>query len=253
MHRAAAAVGLAFALVACKRSGGAPSQPAAGAAPAPAAPAATAAFVTAASSVRREPSDLTKVKGADGKDKANFVTLLHRGEQVTVLEAKEDWVHIRSSDDKEGWLRGAGVLQGEGLQLATLQAPADLFDRPDLLAANAKRKLDAGTLLIVVKTRPPFSEVNVSGSASAWVLTERLATGDREVQMAKLIEKARWLERSKKHEEALRVLALARDAFAGAPLVDVLAADLGEAAAPVPTSATTPAPAPATEQPAAPR
>ena len=198
----------------------------AAAVPASAAP----AFVTAASPVRREASDAAKVKGPDGKDVQNLVAFLHRGEQVTVVETREDWVRIRTSDDREGWLKSGAVMQGDGLAPATVLVPADVFDRPDLLAANAKRKLDPGTLLLVVKAKPPFTEVNVSGTGNAWVLSERLATGDREVQVAKLVEKARWLERYKKHDEALQVLALAREHFADVPLVDLLATELGEAA-----------------------
>jgi len=245
MIRRAAALAVLLLSAACRPSSGGPAAPAgtppatAAAAPASSAP----AFVTAASPVRREPSEAAKVKGPDGKDVANFVALLHRGEQVTVVEAREEWVRIRTSDDREGWLKSSAVLQGDGLALATVLAPVDVFDRPDLLAANAKRKLDPGTLLVVVKAKAPFTEVNVSGTNNAWVLSERLASGDREVQVAKLVEKARWLERAKKHDEGLQVLALAREHFAGVELVDVLAAELGEApaAAPVPAAATAPA------------
>ncbi len=83
------------------------------------------------------------------------------------------------------------ILERDGITEATVLAPADVFDRPDLLAANAKRKIDPGTLLLVVKTKPPFSEVNVSSGPNAWVLSERLATGEKDVSVAKLAEKAR--------------------------------------------------------------
>ncbi len=231
---AALAAVVAAALAACKPAASpAPSQGgAATGTPAAAAPGAAAAFVTAAAAVRREPTEAPRVKGADGKETSNFVATLQRGEQVAVVEAREDWTRIRTSDDKEGWLKASAVLQGEGLAPATVLAPADVFDRPDLLAANAKRKLDPGTLLLVVKNRPPFSEVNVSGATTAWVLTERLATGEREVSVAKLVEKARWLVRSKKADDAKQILALAREHFAGVPLVDVLAQELGEAPPP---------------------
>jgi hypothetical protein len=123
-------------------------------------------------------------------------------------------------------------------------AAADVFDRPDLLAANARRRIEPGTLLLVVKARPPFSEVNVSSGPNAWVLSERLATGEREVSVAKLTEKARWLRRSGKEDEARQILALAREHFPDAPLVAALALELGDALAPggeiVPASATAP-------------
>jgi hypothetical protein len=223
----ALAASLALLATGCKASRTAPAPAATPAAPAPAAQ--PSAFVTAATVVRREPADAAKVRGPTGKDVPNTVALLQRGEAVTVLEAREDWLHVRTSDDQQGWLKSAAVLQGEGIVPATVLTPADVFDRPDLLAANARRRLDPGALLLVVKQRAPFSEVNVGGGPNAWVLTERLATGEREVSAAKLVEKARFLERSKRHEEAKQVLALAREHFAGVPIVDVLAQELGEA------------------------
>ena len=78
--------------------------------------------------------------GPAGKDVSNALAVLQRGEKVTVVEAREDWAKVRSSDDREGWLRRAALLEGDGVTEATVLAPADVFDRPDLLAANAKRK-----------------------------------------------------------------------------------------------------------------
>ncbi len=145
---------------------------------------------------------------------------------MTILETKEDWVRVRASDDKEGWLRAAAVLDGAGVSAATLLMQADVFDRPDLLAANAKRKLEPGSLLLVVKNKPPFSEVTVPGGANAWVLTERLATGEREVSVAKLIEKARWLVRKGRKDEAAQILALAKGQFSDVVLVQQLETEL---------------------------
>lgn len=253
MTRTAAVLTAAFAcLAACgKSSTPASGSPAAtsspGAAPTPGLPA--PAHVSAATALRREPSDAARVKGPGAKEVANTLAVLLRGEKVTLLESKEDWAHVRTSDDRDGWVRRPTLLEGEGVTVATVLAPADVFDRPDLLAANARRKVEAGTLLLVVKTRPPFSEVNVSTGPNAWVLSERLAAGEREVSVAKLAEKARWLRRIGKEAEAKQILAIARQQFAGEPLVDVVAAALGEApsGAPiVPASAATPAPDPAT-------
>ena len=80
----------------------------------------------------------------------------------------------------------------------------------------------------MVKARPPFSEVNVSGSQDAWVLTDRLDTTEKEVSVAKLIEKARYLVRNNKKDEALQLLALARQHSEGATLVTIMATELGE-------------------------
>lgn len=243
----AAALATALAgLLACGKSsppapGGAASAPPPGVSPTPGLPA--PAYVSAVTTLRREPTDAARVKGTGKKEISNHLAVLLRGEKVTLLEAKDDWARVRTSDDSEGWLHRATLLEGEGITEATVLAPADVFDRPDLLAANAKRKVDPGTLLLVVKTRPPFSEVNVSSGPDAWVLSERLATGEREVSVAKLTEKARWLKKTGKEDEAKQILALAREHFAGVPLVDVLAAELGEAPAPAGTAAPPPPPA----------
>src|SRR5512138_871636 len=225
MKRTVAAA-LAVTLAACGKSGAPAPTAAPGGAVAPAPAATGPAFVSVATALRREASDAGRVKGPTGKDVANALTVLQRGERVTLLEAREDWARVRTSDDKEGWLKRATILEGDGISEATVLAPADVFDRPDLLAANAKRKIDAGTLLLVVKTKPPFSEVNVSSGPNAWVLSERLASGEKEVSVAKLAEKARFLKRSGKEDEAKQILALARQQFAGVPLVDALAAEI---------------------------
>ena len=187
------------------------------------------AYVIALAALRREPTDAARIPGKPGaKDVSNYLTTLNRGEKVGVLETRGDWARVRSSDDSEGWMKRTSLLELEGITEATVLSPADVFDRPDLLAANAKRKVEPGTLVLVVKSRPPFSEVNVSGSQDVWVLSERLETAAREVSVAKLCEKARNLVRSNRRDEALQILALARQQFAGAALVDVLAAELGE-------------------------
>ena len=243
MLRLAATLALLLS-AACSRSppgAGSTGAPPPGVPPAVSGP--LAAHVSAVTTLRREPSDAARVPGQGRKDVPNQLAVLQRGEKVTVIEAREEWAKVRSSDDQEGWLRRAAVLEGDGIAEATVVAPADVFDRPDLLAANARRKIEPGTLLLIVKTRPPFAEVNVSSGASVWVLAERLATGEKEVSVAKLAEKARWLARNGKPDEAKQILALARQHFPGIPLVELLAAELGEASAAavvVPANATAP-------------
>jgi SH3-like domain-containing protein len=239
MRKAQAAVAL-LALVACsKGQPPAPSdaQPGAQAA-ATAAAAVDPAWVVTVATLRKEPVATDRIKGPAGKPVTNYLpTTLQRGERVTVLETRDDWSRVRTSDDKEGWLRSTAVLDGPGITAATVLQPADVFDRPDLLAANAKRKVEPGTLLLVVKAKPPFSEVSVPGTQNAWVLTERLATGEREVSVAKLIEKARWLVKNNKKDDALQILALAQGSFADVPLVSLLDTELNAPPpAPPPTS-----------------
>ncbi len=258
----ALALSFAVALAGCSRSqppaprtepgaqGGAQPAPSGSAgdtaAPTPKGP---TAYVNAVAVLRREPTDAARIPGKPGaKEVPNYLATLYRGEKVAVLEAREDWARVRSSDDSEGWMKRTSLLEQEGVTEATVLAPADVFDRPDLLAANPKRKVEAGTLVLVVKARPPFSEVNVAGSQDAWVLTDRLDTSEKEVSVAKLIEKARYLVRSNKKDEAMQLLALARQHSQGATLVNVMATELGE----TPADGTQPTPAGATGDAAAP-
>jgi hypothetical protein len=233
--RVASAVALALLSAACSRStppAGAPAAPAAsasgGATPAVAADGNGAAFVSAVTALRREPQDSARVKSPSGKDVSNFLATLHRGEQVTVVEAREDWAKVRLSDDHEGWLKRSALVEEPGVTPATILFAADVFDRPELLSANSRRKIEPGTLVLVLKQRAPFAEVNVAGAQTAWVLAERLAMGEKEVAVAKLVEKARWLVKTGKRDDALAALALAREHFAGVSLVDALAKELGE-------------------------
>jgi hypothetical protein len=208
--------------------------------------------------LRKEPTDAAKIAGKAGsKDVANYVDLLYRGEKVAVLETREDWVRIRSSGDKEGWMKKSTVFEGENLQEATILAPTEVFDRPDLLAANAKRKLDPGTFVLIVKEKKPFSEVNYSGSQDVWVLTERLNTSEKEIMVARLAEKIRYLWKGGKKEDAVANLAIAKQVAEGSVLVEALEKDLGlapaaAAAAPGSDAAAQPASAPAAGDPAQP-
>lgn len=254
----AAALILSLALAACGRStppapatpspatSGASTGPAAAPPPIPVA-ADGRAWVTVPSALRREPSDAPKVAGPGGKQVQNVLAVLMRGEPVTLLEGRGDWARVRTSGDEPGWVRRASLLEQEGATVATVLTPADVFERPDLLAASPGRRLAPGALLLVVRQKPPFAEVNAGGPATAWVLSDRLASAERDVASAKLCEKARWLKRSGKEAEAKEVLALGRAALPGAPLLEVLAQELGEApaeASPGVSPAAPPAPPP---------
>jgi hypothetical protein len=239
-HLALAALAVASTLLGCGRSHPAAPPEARPPAGVGSAPTGATAYVSAVTVLRREPSEAARVRGPGGKEIGNPLVTLQRGEQVALLEPREEWARIRASDDLEGWIKRTALLEGDGVVEATVLGPADVFDRPDLLAANARRKIDPATLVLVVRSRPPFSEVNLAGGQTAWVLSERLSSGEKEVSVAKLAEKARWLVRSGKKDEALAVLALAREHFAGVALVDALATELGEAPAAPPPGAAAP-------------
>jgi hypothetical protein len=197
----------------------------------PAAPAADPAerFLTTSTTLRRTPSDPPKPKGDGKAQPGGALAFLHRGERVTFLEAQGDWARVRASDGLEGWLRSSVLLPTAGVAEGTVLTTAWAFDRPDLLAVNARRKVDPGTLLLVLKSRELFSEVDLGQGGSAWVLTEGITSRAEDVGAAKLLEKARWLARAGRADEAKEVLALLRSSQPSSPLVPVLALELGEA------------------------
>jgi len=147
MTRSPLAATLALAL-ACSGQKGAPAPLPAGSPDAalPALPARAEgemAYVTAVAPLRREPTDAARVPGAAPKSSVpNAVALLQRGEKVTLVETRNDWTRVRASDESVGWMKKGLLLPALGVTEATLLQPADAFDRPDLLALNARRKIE---------------------------------------------------------------------------------------------------------------
>lgn len=226
--------------------------PATGAAvaPAPAAPAQAGeqAFVTGVTAVRRASNEDKQVDDPKkpGKKISNYISTLHRGEQVQVLSVEGDWAKVRSSDEKEGWTKKDALLPNAGVTMATTLDETKTFDRPDLLALNAKRKVAAGALVYAQRTKDQFSEVNLGGTSTAWVLTSALVADQREVDAAKLLNKARWLTDHKDASSA-DLMDLAKKEYGDTKVMQAYvaaqAAPPAEAPAPTPT-----APAPAPEQ-----
>ncbi len=159
---------------------------------------------------------------------ANALGVLHRGERVALVERREDWSRVRASDGEEGWMKSAALAPASEVQEGTVLLVAWAFDRPDLLAANARRKLDPGTLLFIRKTKDLFTEVDAGPGPSIWILTDRVTTLPDDLAAAKLVEKARYLVRNGRTDEALELLALLRSRSPDSPLVAVLAGELGE-------------------------
>jgi ABC-type nitrate/sulfonate/bicarbonate transport system ATPase subunit len=147
---------------------------------------------------------------------------LQRNLGITILYVTHDQEIALAISDRLAIMDETGAIRQIG-------PPADVFERPDLLAASPGRRLVPGAILLVVRQKPPFAEVNAGGPVSAWVLADRLVAGERDVATAKLCEKARWLKRAGKESDAKEVLALGRATFPGAPLLEVLATELGEA------------------------
>jgi SH3-like domain-containing protein len=203
------------------------------------------AFVTGVTAVRRANTDDKQVDDPKkpGKKLNNYITTLHRGEQVQVVSVEGDWAQVRSSDEKEGWTKKDALLPSEGVTMVTTLDEAKTFDRPDLLALNAKRKVAPGALVYAMRTKDQFSEVNLGGTSTAWVLTSNLVSEQREVDAAKLLNKARWLTEHK-DATAADLMDLAKKEYGDTKVMQALAA--AEAAAPAPAPAPAPTPAPET-------
>jgi SH3-like domain-containing protein len=205
------------------------------------------ALVTSVTSLKKEPDDAAKIDGAGGKKVNNWVATLYRGEQVGVVKVQEDWAQVTTSDESTGWMKKDGLLPSEGTTLATIFETVKTFNRPDLLTLNATRTLEAGSLLVVVKTKDQFSEVNFQGKQTAWVLSEKLNMDGTEIAAAKLVNKIRWLK-AKKDPAADQFLELAKSQFSTSRLVgmfdEVVRPDGAAPEGAVPTDGAAAAPGP---------
>lgn len=192
---------LSIAAVACHHDPPASSAPAEPA-PVPSTPgailAATVAaggpngFSTQTQAVRREPRE-----GDDGTKKKRAVApvaSLERGEQVTTFERRGDWVQVRLSDGKLGWLKTAGVVDAPGAKLVAPWQKIKTFSRPDFLAFLPDKQVTPGTLLVWLRNKDQFSEVNVRGDTTAWVLSATVTDDPTEVEAAKLLGRVQALK-----------------------------------------------------------
>jgi GW (Gly-Tryp) dipeptide domain len=221
-------------LAACKRHDAAEIQSATTADSSPAqsaAPAPSATFVTQTITLKREASEQAKVDDGKGKQVANWLATLYRGEKVTMAKDEKgaggsDYVLVTTSNDLTGWIKSNAILSGSGVREAVSFEQIETFDRPDMLALNGKKKVPAGTLMFVTKEREPFSEVNVGGNQAVWVLSAKLVSEPNEIMVAKLFAKARAVK-GNKNGNAEELVQLARSNFANARLVDVMELEFG--------------------------
>lgn len=198
---------------------------AAPAAPEPAEP--QAGFVLGVTTLRKIASDDRKMPDPAGGDKqvSNWVATLYRGEEVSILGAEGEWSNVRASDDSEGWIHTDRMVVGADTKVGTLFDEGKVFARPDLLALEADRTVEAGALVFVVDEKEQFSQVDYprSGfnSAKAWTLTSGLVFDANEVAAAKLIAKVRHL-RSQNDASAKQLEDLARSQFGSSRLIALL-------------------------------
>lgn len=235
-----------FVIAACDSKKDTPTPPAAVAPPTAAAPTAAAekpaekaadsGFVIYTSVLKKEGSDKPKVEDAKGKQVANWLATLYRGERVALVKDDGgDYIQVKTSGEVEGFIKRQSVLLAPDVTEATVLESTDAFDRPDLLALNAKKKINAGTLIFVLKNREQFSEVNAQGTGTVWVLNGRLTTDKDELAVAKILAKARSLKEGKDEKKAAAIADLtnlAKSNFANAKLVGIMDTEMAAAEAP---------------------
>lgn len=234
-------LGLGLAAAACKDEpkvdpvvAPTPASPTAAVAERPKAPQAeTVTVVASRTGLRKAPTEDAKADdpAGSGKKVSNWIALLHRGERVELVETSGDWAKVRLSDGSEGYTSARSLLTAEGLREATVVDTVQSFERPDLVAVG-RTKLEPGTLLFVVGERDTFSQVNHRTTHAAWVLTDKLSSDAAEVQLAKMLERAKYLLEREKGKGTAELLEVARGQFAGAKLLVVLESLVSPAAAP---------------------
>lgn len=235
-HTVLLGFGVLFNLVAClsgsTESGGPTPSPApteaepAAAQPEPEA-APQAGFVIGVTTLRKIASDERKMDdpAGNGKQVSNWVATLYRGEEVSIVGSEGEWSNVKASDDSEGWIHTDRMVVGADTKIGTLYDEGKTFARPDLLAMDADKTIEAGSLVFVLDEKEQFSQVDFprSGfsSAKAWTLTSALVFDPNEVAAAKLIMKVRHL-RAQKDASAKQLEELARSQFGSSRLISLL-------------------------------
>jgi len=190
-------------------------------------------FVIYTTALKKEGSDKPKIEDAKGKLVGNWLGTLYRGERVSLVKDDGgDYVQMKTSGEVEGFVKRTSVLLAADISEATVLESTDAFDRPDLLALNGKKKVNAGTLIFVLKSREQFSEVNAQGTGTVWVLNGRLTTDKDELAVAKILAKARSLKEGKdekKQEGIADLVSLAKNNFGNAKLVALMETEMAEA------------------------
>ncbi|MCK5688343.1 SH3 domain-containing protein, partial [Myxococcota bacterium] len=188
-----------------------------------------AAYITATASMKKTPSDAKKIADPTGKSEkqvSNWITTMRRGEEVTIIEDKDDWAKIQITSEEEGWIKTAALLKKEKVEaMATVMENAKVFERPEMLAIQKDREIPAGSLLFILKEKDTFSEVNYPASLyrsrATWVMSSELNLEADDVAAAKVIAQILSL-RKNDIEKAKTLEELARKQFESSKLIALL-------------------------------
>lgn len=185
-------------------------------------------FAVATTYLRSHPTTERRIDDPDnpGKKLSTYIATLYRGNALTVVETKDEFVRVQLKDgsDNEGWLQSKRVTT-KGSQVATIKEEVRTFSRPEMLSINTTMKLPAGAVLVVTQEQGKFVEVDYPrsqwSSASTWILAENLDTSPEDVEVAQLISKALYM-REDSADKAKVIEDLAREQFAGNTLLTLL-------------------------------
>jgi len=173
------------------------------------------------SGLRRQPSTDKKVSEGE-KQVNNWVTSLYRGEKIKVTDSKPEWQQIETLDGQTGWVPTADTVGGVDFQAVTLAEEAKRFDRPSLVAVSKRDPLPAGSFLVIVDRNADFAEVNYLGSYTTWISASALVDREDAVEVARMIERVRWLKERKDGEGIEDILEVATEHMGEEPLLAVL-------------------------------
>lgn len=113
------------------------------------------------------------------------------------------------------------MVDAPGAVLATNLERVKTFVRPDFLALNAGTQLEPGSVLILLRSKDQFSEVDTGATNTVWVLRAQLTEDGQEVEAAKLINRARLLQQ-RNDPDAQTAIELAKTHFGLTRLVQTL-------------------------------
>lgn len=178
------------------------------------------ALVTVVAALRRAANTDRRIDdpAGGGKKVSNWMATLHQGEVVSLIGSEGDWSKVRASDGTEGFMEKRYLAPTSDAALATNTESLKVFRRPDLLTLNTGKTIEPGSLLFKLGEKEQFSEIRAGTTTTQWVLTEKLISESKEVEAAKLLAKADWME-SKKDDGHGELMSLIKEQFADSKVV----------------------------------
>lgn len=194
-------------------------------APQPGGEATSGRYILGTTWLRLQASSERKVT-VDGVARSNALAALYRGERVDVLDQDGDFFRVRVSDGTEGYIAASMIVSDA--RVATVVEETKTFRRPALVNL-AKKTLSPGQLLFVVGEKDDFSQVNVAGSRTEWVLSESLSESEELVGASRILHRVRALRADTKRDhgdEILTLIGVAKTNFPRSALIPTLVAEV---------------------------